>query len=153
MRREIAALLVSALAIAPLGCGGGADGRAPTVHVAKATFLKRAEATCIKTYDRIKADYQEFIKKAPGEPFSTPTEIREYADTVLIPAKQQEVSELRRLGAPNGDEDKVEAILAAYEDSIAKAEEDPNAAVTSTFGVFVKATELAEEYGLKECHY
>lgn len=135
-----------------VGCGGSSEGTI-TTHVAKATFLKQANATCARTYDRIKAKYQSFVQDAGPKPFSTDQEVREYDYTVMVPAKRREVEELRALGAPSGDEEKVEAILAAYDEGIETAEEDPHAAIISAFGVFVKATKLAEAYGLEECHY
>lgn len=148
----VTTLLSAALAVvlAIPGCGDSQDGTT-TVGVTKAAFIKRADAICAKSYNQRRSGFLSFVQNARDEPFSDIREIRRFADTVLIPTRQQQVEELRALGAPSGDEDDVEAILEAYEEGIEKAEEDPRAAVTSTFGVFVKATELAEEYGLENC--
>jgi hypothetical protein len=131
------------------GCGGGESGGG----VSKASFVARAESVCSRDYERTKVGYQSFVGRAKGKPFSTEAEIEGFADTVLVPSKRREVEELRSLGVPSGDEDEVDAILGAYEEGIAVAEEDPRAAVLSTSGVFVEATELAEAYGLEKCRY
>lgn len=135
------------------GCGSSGSDKTAAVHVSKAVFLRKADVTCERIYDQVTAGYQSFVKHAGNQPFSTPQKIRSFVNTVLLPAKRQEVDELRALGVPGGDEDQVEGILAAYEEGIATAEEDPQAAATSTFGVFVLATEMAEAYGLEDCHY
>ncbi len=123
------------------------------VEISKSAFLKRADAICQQAYDRVAEGFRRFVRGRKDEAFADIDSIRRYADTVLLPAKRQQLEELRALGAPSEDEDQVEAILDAYEDGIQLAEDDPRAAVTSTFGVFVEATELAEEYGLENCRY
>jgi hypothetical protein len=144
-----------ALALATAGCGGDSgDSEGTTAtRVSKAAFVERADAICIQTYNQVKAGYEAFVKEAGSEPFSTIEEIEDYADSVLIPARQEEVEELRDAGMPKGEEDQVEAILAAFEEGIEKAEESPRDAVTSPAGVFVKAAELAKSFGLAGCRY
>jgi hypothetical protein len=134
------------------GAGCGASTQPSTPPISKAAFHEKAEAICLATYASIKAKFLAFVK-GKAHPFSSAREVREYAATVLVPAKKAEVSRLHALGAPSGDEDRVAAIVNAYEEGIQRAEEDPREAVSSTFGVFGTATERAEEYGLKNCHY
>jgi hypothetical protein len=143
-------LLASPPALAGLGCGGD-DGIA-TAEIPKKVFLRKADAICAETYDQMRSGYLAFVK-GKANPFSGDREIREFADTVLIPTKRQEVQRLRALGAPSGEGDQVEAIIDAYEEGIERAEEDPRAAVSSATGVFTEATELAEGYGLEDCRY
>lgn len=149
--RAILFLLMSASALFALGCGNGAGGIV-TGEISKQAFLKKADTVCTETYNRVKVGFQAFVK-GKSNPFSQPGEVKEFADTVLIPAKQQEVRRLRALGAPEGDGDEVEGILAAYEEGIERAEDDPQEAVSSAPGVFTKATDLSEAYGLKTCRY
>jgi len=144
---------VMAIALIVVGCGSS-DEEATAKPIAKAAFLKRADSICAETYKRVQNGYEATFKNpSGGEPLSDLKEIEAYADGVLIPAKEEEVEELRALGVPPGDEDQVEGILAAYEVGIERAEESPRDAVVSSAGVFVKATELAQDYGLELCRY
>lgn len=143
-------LATAVMATLGSGCGGGGT---TTPVIAKAAFVRRANTICARTYDRVRASYLSFVKGVGSDVFSQPAKVREYADGVLVPAKKRELEELRALGAPREEEDEVGTILEAYEEGIERAERDPHAAVLSTFGVFVKATELAKKYGLEECRY
>jgi hypothetical protein len=152
--RRAAGLLAAAVLTVPIAAGCSESGdRTTTAKITRSAFIKRANIICNRTYQQIRAEYLAFVKSSKANGFSEIQPIRRYANTVLIPAKQREVKELRALGAPSGDEGQVEAIIDAYEEGIATAKEDARAAVTSAFGVFVKATEMAEEYGLQGCRY
>ena len=61
----------------------------------------------------------------------------------------RQVEEIRELGAPEGDEEKVEAILTALEDGAAEIEDDPSQALEGD--PLKEARELADEYGFKVC--
>jgi len=145
-------LLAVAIPIVAAGCGGKSGANIGATRLPKPAYFERADAVCVEAYHRVKAGYQAFVK-GKAKPFSSSREIREYADAVLIPAKEQEIRELRALGAPAGDEGKVEAIIDAYQRGVARAREDPRAAVISASGVFVEATELAKGYGFRHCRY
>ncbi len=145
-------LLVLAIVLGATGCGDGGE-ETPSAQPTKAAFARKADAICAKAYKQIESGFKSFTGDAGREPFSNIEEIQKFADTVLIPAKQKEVEELDAVGAPRGDEDRVKAILAAYEEGIEKAEQSARNAVVSSAGVFVKATELAGKYGLKDCRY
>ncbi len=150
-RRSITLLAALVVALIVVGCGGDGEDETSTVQVTKAAFLKSADAICDKSYEEIESKFQSFVKDVgASKPFSDSEEIEEYVDTILVPAKQEEVEELRALGAPGGDEDAVDAIIEAHEEGIEVAEDDPREAVTS-FGVFARATWLAEKYGLENC--
>lgn len=144
-------LLASAPALGAVGCGGGGDGTVTAV-IPKKAFLRKADAICAETYDRMRSRYLAFVE-GKANPFSEDREIQDFADTVLIPTKRREVERLRALGAPSGEGEQVEAILEAYEEGIERAEDDPQAAVSSARGVFTEATELAQGYGLENCRY
>jgi len=145
-------LLVLTIVLSATGCGIGGE-ETPGAQPTKVTFVRKADAICAKAYKQIESGFKSFVGSAGREPFSNIEEIQKFADTVLIPVRQKEVEELGAVGAPREDEDRVRAILEAYEEGIEKAEESARNAVLSSAGVFVKATELAEEYGLKECRH
>ena len=64
-----------------------------------------------------------------------------------IPAKVF-LDELKALGAPEGDEEQVEAIVAALEDGSERVAEDPSAAFEDE--PLKEAGELADEYGFTD---
>jgi len=143
----LACALVLALAFG--GCGGGEATSAPVVS--KTTFLAKMEAACTRAYNEIKKEFHAFVKGSKAKPFSTPAELEEYAETVIVPIRKRQLEEMRAIGAPKGEEDRVEAIYAAYDDGIHKTEEDPEEAISSLYGVFGEAEELTQGYGLQNC--
>jgi hypothetical protein len=152
-RGLIAVLIgVLAIAVAGAGCGGGGESDATADdQLSKALFLKKANAVCLRNQEEVTDDYNEFVEThgGPETAFGDVDSITEYVDTVMIPSKEQLLDELRELGAPSGDEEKVDAILAAYEEGIEVAEEDPERAVNE--GVFQYVASLARKYALGNC--
>jgi hypothetical protein len=68
---------------------------------------------------------------------------------VLVPALEQQVDDIRALGAPEGDEEQVDEILTAVEDASAEVADDPSRAFEDE--VLKEADELAKDYGFKVC--
>lgn len=134
------------------GCGESdstADGTAP---ISKAEFVKQADAICAKTSQELIKAAENFSKEkrlAEEEPL-TEAQIGELSELAL-PIIVRQFEEIRALGAPPGDEEKVNAILAAAEKGIAKGEQDPAAIYGADGGVFKKANQLSSDYGLKKC--
>ena len=155
--RGLIAVLIGVLAVAVIGAGCGGDGGSDATagdQPSKALFIKKAEAVCERSHiEEIKEDQEEFIEAHGGNigaAFDDIDSITEYVDTIAIPHRERLIDELSELGAPSGDEEKVDEILAAYEEGIEVAEEDPERVVVGR-GVFQYATDLAKEYGLEEC--
>jgi hypothetical protein len=71
---------------------------------------------------------------------------------VLLPSVEDQVSKIRALGAPKGDEDQVNAILDAADEGVQKGKQDPlSLTKEGSAGPFDKANKLANAYGLKTC--
>ena len=151
MGKRPSALLAGAAGVAVIaaGCGGGGD--SSTASITKAQFVKQADAACKKGEERIQADFQAYIKGHKNLSKPTEEDFAEVVETVVAPNVEQEVSEIRALGIPSGDEDKVEAILDSVEEGREEAEADPKNAVQTTPASLEKAKKLAKEYGLKVC--
>ena len=64
---------------------------------------------------------------------------------------QEQIDEIRDLGAPSGDEDEVEAFLAATEEALEKTEADPGLLATPGANPFREADQLLIDYGLAAC--
>jgi hypothetical protein len=147
------ALLAGALAIALIVAGCGSSSDDSTASITKAEFIEKSDAACTRGNEQIESEFQSYAKKNGIGEKKEPTEAQstELSETILLPAVQQEVEEIRALGAPSGEEDEVNAILDAVEEGIEKGEEDPGSLVTENPAAFAKANKLAGEYGLKVC--
>lgn len=165
----LAPILVAALVAA--GCGGGDRGEATAeggstvanqsvtgdenaAPISKAAFLKKGDAVCAEGREKISAAAGPVLAAKPGE--REDLEIKLVGE-VLVPAIQTDVDDLRALGAPPGDEEEVNAIIAEIEKVLATAEEEPEAFVVPEDPSVKRpdqwrpADKRAEEYGFKEC--
>jgi len=153
MSKQWIALLAGALVIAlVVGCGDSSEGETNAKSLAKPVYVKKVTAICEKTNKQVKVGFEEFTADQGSAAFEDLDSMEEYLDTFMIPAKQQEIEELQALGAPVGDEEETEAIIEGFEEGIEAAEDDPERAVQSTFGVFARANDLANDYGADNCY-
>jgi hypothetical protein len=123
--------------------GGGAKESAEPTSEAKAEFLDKAGAFCDKQRRKLTAKLRRALQGRPAA-------LRRIAKDSIGPAMQAEAEEIRALGAPEGDEEQVEAIAAALEAIAAKARKDP-AGLVANPSAFEKAQKLAGEYGIGAC--
>jgi hypothetical protein len=135
-----AALL--AIASAMPGCGSSSE----AAPLKKPQFVQQANAICRNWEDERKKALKEATEQsAGGEPELTSTVME-----AVLPSIQKMTDELAELGAPRGDEKKVQGIIAEFERGIETLEEEP-AEVPTDVAAFSKATEAAEAYGLTSC--
>ena len=150
MRRTTATALAVAALIA--GCGGDEDdgGFSPVVSgpVSKLEFLRQADEICVSTESRIEAAADDLVtaKKDPA-----PAEVESVALEIVVPALESEVAAIGALGAPEGDEAEVQAILDATEAGIAEIEADPQALLDGAPESLRRAEMLASRYGSRQC--
>lgn len=136
------------------GCGGGDestdDGFAPGVSqpIAKLEFLAEADRICASTNARIEAAADGLVTTGHDPP---PGEVRRIVIGVVIPALEAEVRAIRALGAPAGDEGRVEAIVAATERGITQVRSDPVAVLDGPPPALREAGRLARAYGSQKC--
>jgi hypothetical protein len=122
--------------------------------IAKAEFIKRANAICEVTLKKITSEAFPVLEKAAKRSDS----VQEGAETslvsaVMVPGFQAEVEGIRALGAPPGDEDKVDAILDAIQEVVDKGEADPESFGQGTEPPYSHAARVAAAYGLASCPY
>ncbi len=133
-------------------CGGGDDegGFSPVVSdpVSKVEFLRQADEICVSTESRIEAAADDLVtsKQDPS-----PEEVEEVAINIVVPALETEVAAIGALGAPEGDEDEVQAILDATQAGIQEIEADPQALLDGVPESLREAEELARAYGSRQC--
>jgi len=139
----VSVLLVAALA----GCGSDGD-ETTAATVSKAQFIKQADAVCDKTEGRQLKRIEEFQKRQlpPG-----PKAERELVAFAGVPPLAIEAEELEELPLPSSGGDEAEAFIDAFRAGVAKAEEDPASMLSEKAYPFVRATELAREFGFKVC--
>ena len=133
------------LALAAAGCGGGSDDNAPT----KAEFARKANAICAKGNRTIEAAANRtFTTKAPPPK----SEQIAFVKKDVLPSVESQVSDIRALTPPKGDEDRVKAILDSADQAIAKTKKNPQLATEEGKNdPFAPANKLARQYGLKTC--
>jgi hypothetical protein len=122
-----------------VGCGGGEK------HPTKADFVAKANAICATGNKQIDADL-----KAVGDNPSE-QEMQDAIKTKLIPNVESQLDDIRDLGSPKGDEDKVKAIVDNAQSAADKVKEDPSLLTQEGADPFEEANRLAGDYGLSEC--
>lgn len=144
----LAALFVLAALVA--GCGGGDETTDETVTLTKAEFIEQGDAICKKGNDLSEKEAEEFAEANDFELGKASKEqLEEAVAEVLVPNLNQQAEELDALGAPEGDEDKVEAIVVSLEGAADELEDEPGLIFEGK--ALKEPTELAQDYGLKVC--
>lgn len=138
------ALLLS-LSLVAAGCGGDdAKDDEKAEPLSKADFTTQANKICADATAELEADAEEL----GDEP--TQEQIEQFATDTLVPNLQDQHDDLADLGAPEGDEDEVEAILDSLQEGIDAVEADPSL-ITSSDDPLADASDLAGAYGLTDC--
>jgi hypothetical protein len=159
LSKRLLALLFGVLAIALVaGCGGGSNdtsgastdsdsGSTPT----KAQFIKQGDEICTKGDQSIEGEANEFAEENDiNTQKPTKAQQEEVISQVVGPAIKQQSEEIGDLGAPSGDEDRVEAIVDAVGRGAEELEEDPGALLKGT-NPLAEGSKLAKAYGFKSC--
>lgn len=148
-----AAALVLALALA--GCGSDGDettsdgATIATNSLSKAEYVEKANAICADAYSEITRKYEAFYEAERR----TVAELDNKAMEVVVPNLEILVKRLKELGAPQGQEPKIEKIIAALEKGIktAKADESTVRGAEGNEFAFEKPYKLMWAYGLNKC--
>ncbi|CAN5171027.1 hypothetical protein BH24ACT23_BH24ACT23_02540 [soil metagenome] len=103
---------------------------------------------CNSSEARIEAAADDLVT---SEEDPDPAEVERIALDLVVPALEAEVAAIRALGAPEGDEEEVKAILTATEEGIAEIESDPRALLDGVPKALRRAERLARDYGSRQC--
>jgi len=144
MVKGVLGLVLALALIAAAGCGGSSDPETLT----KAEFAQQGNKICAEaTQDREKiiAELAE-----TSNPKGNQEPVQEEIIQKAMPTYEGAAEEIGELGAPKGEEKKVESLVGAMEEAAERAKADPHTAVISNVP-FRKADKLAEELELKEC--
>jgi ABC-type glycerol-3-phosphate transport system substrate-binding protein len=157
LSKRLIALLagVMALAIVAAGCGSSSDSTTDTtvVVLTKTEFIKQGDAICKKGSESLSQEAEDFADENDIDTEKpTKKQQEEVIETVVGPALQTQADELRELGDPDGEEDKMTAIVDALEAGAKELEDDPGALLESGGkSPLDEANELANEFGFKQC--
>ncbi len=145
----VAAAVAAVLLVA--GCGDGESSSAAS-SISKEEFVAKADAICKRGTKRMEAGLADFLTDGGKIQKPSQADNEEFVVTVLTPSLRQEIKELRALGVPDGDEEKVEAMIGSLEEGLDTAEDDPAVVASgSTDIVFGIASRLAGEFGIEAC--
>jgi hypothetical protein len=145
----VAAAMVVALVL--VGCGGGGDSSSSASSISKEEFITKADAICKQGTERLQKAIAGLLRKQPNITKVTKGEQEKIVATVMVPSVSREARELRALGVPEGDDEKVDAMITALEEGVETAEQDPVAVTKSSDAIFGITSRIAGEYGLTAC--
>jgi len=134
-----------------VGCGGGEDSSTATGTVSKAAFIKKANAICKQGIERMQRQIFAELKTKNGIRKPRPSEYEALVGKIIVPNVRTELRQLHALELPDGDEERIEAMIEALEEGLETAEDNPEAVAASSDAVFGIASRLAGEYGLTVC--
>lgn len=154
MSKRLIALLagVMAIAIVAAGCGSSSDDSTETVVLTKTEFIEQGDAICAKGSKQIEEEADAFAEDNDVDTQNpTKEDQEEVITTVVGPALQTQADELSELGAPEGEEEKAEAMIAALEAGAEKLEDEPGVLLENDADPLGEANKLANEFGFEEC--
>ncbi len=148
MHKAFPAIAMAVAIVALGGCGDSDDGGEEALT--KVEFIEQGDAICEKAEKQAETEAEEFAEENGFDlEKATEEELEEAVAEVLVPALGQQAEEIDALAAPEGDEDKVEAIVVALEDGTADVEEDPSLVFEGK--PLKEASQLATDYGFEAC--
>lgn len=147
-------LLVFALAaLAVAGCGGDSSATTLTASsLSKAEFVKKANAICKAGAGRLLNEVTAYQKKHID--VASVKLIPDTGRTVIRPALQGQIDQIRSLGAPRGDAAKLERFFTILDRGVKEIIGQKKA---TTFEVAERmlepANKIASRYGIDQCYY
>ena len=151
MNKAFLAAVAALVALAALvaGCGGGDSDT--SASLTKAEFIKQADAICEEGNESINVAVDEFAEeKGTTTQKMTKKQQEEFVEQVIAGDIRSQAEEIDALGAPDGDEGQIEAMVEAVEDGADEIEEEPKV-LFGKANPLAEGTKLAKEYGLKVC--
>lgn len=147
MRTRLGSVTAIGLAVvlAAAGCGGD-EGEEP---LTKSEYIKQGDAICSKGDAAIGSAAVALGAEGKQPP---PEELARFTEEVVVPTLQDQIDQLRKLPAPEGDEETVAAIYDKAQEGIDQIKEDPEMfASQEPPPALNEAGQLAGDYGFQEC--
>lgn len=149
-RTALALLLACALAGFAIGCGDDDDSGGGGESLSKAEYIKMGDQICREGDKEIERSARERFGDAQQQP--SRDKLVGFIEDDVVPNIENQISELRELSPPEGDEDTVNAIYDSADESIEAVKESPEKAVAEgASNPFAETNKLATDYGFKAC--
>lgn len=144
MRWQLA--IAAVLSVLVAGCGG--DDRK---SLSKGEYIQRGDAICRAGDAPIIKATKEFGDVGTRAPTGARLKaLNDFTTDVLVPGLRGEIEKLRALSAPDGDEDRLDALYDAADDAIGEVESDPRL-VLRVADPISRVREQARKYGFETC--
>jgi len=119
----------------------------------KATFIKEADAICIRTDSTVLRKIKELAKAHPAliKQLSEKAAAEKAVTLVALPEIQREAEGLGALTPPKGDAKEMKQFVSEIETGVREVEKDP-ARFTNDYGAFLHTSEFGTKYGFKSCN-
>jgi len=126
------------------GCGSSSTGKASTSApvITKAEFVAKANVICAKADPTLSAAGAKLEAQPPK------AEIAAIVKGTYVPSIQAQISGIRALGVPAGEQSSVARLLALAQADLNKIESNPALIATDVFRDFAN---VAHPYGLTAC--
>jgi hypothetical protein len=132
---------------------GGSNSVQPS-SLSKAQFITQASALCRREKAGLLGKTEAYLAEHSSEGLSQPVLYADAAKKVLMPVAEARIAGIRKLGAPAGDEEEVEAMLAGQEEGIERVRQLTTFVEgESLLPYFAQSNKAFEAYGLVECRY
>ena len=144
MSKRLIALLVGVFALVLVAGCGSDDEEGGEETLTKVEFIKQGDRICEEGEEQGETEAEEFAEENGFElEKASEEQLEEAIVEVLVPALSRQAEEINALGAPEGDEETVEAIIVSLEDAAAEVEDDPSLAFEGE--PLKEASRLAED--------
>jgi hypothetical protein len=154
LNRFIALLIAgAAVVLVAAGCGSDSSTTDSTASLTKAEFLKQGNAICAAGNKEINTGFEQFFEENEFSKKNQPTQadFEEGAEQVVIPSVRKQIDELKELEAPEGEEEKYEALFENAEAQLEKGEEDTSLLTDENNDLFAGVNKEAKALGLGSC--
>lgn len=151
--------VVVALGVLVMGCGddsssgSSGDGTVETSSLTKAQYIKQVNKICEDGSEKFALGVSTYLKKHSSDPKSSGEIGADTLRVAVLPEVEAMNEEIEELGAPEGDEEKIEAYLAAQQRSIESLEKRKSVSLNNLDPAFRKPGDLARKYGIESCAF
>ncbi len=137
------------------GCGSSSSTTSSittTAAITKAEFVAKGNAICAAGSKTQEAAFTAFAKKHGLKENQQPTKAQqaEAVNTILVPGVQSQITAVKNIGAPSGEEQQVTSALETAQQELNKVKANPELAFGKE-SAFVGAGEKLHALGLTQC--
>jgi hypothetical protein len=147
----IAVVLLAGMFAAGCGSSSSSTSTETTAAISKAEFVSKGNAICAAAEKTQEAEFTAYGKKVglSGNQEPTTAQQAQIVETIFAPSVQSQITAIKALGAPSGEEQQVSSALEAAQQSLSKVEAEPELAFSPK--AFAAAGKQLHALGLTKC--